>query len=117
MGAYVETVVMYSMRVRDDASLDDLTEIVTQTIPERSGERMTLAHRLRQEREKKGMEKGVKGELIIETLISQLKKKLNIPYLPSDILVCLVTLSIERLRSIRDDIFTIDSLEDLEKYL
>ncbi|MGV8155177.1 MAG: DUF4351 domain-containing protein, partial [Alkaliphilus sp.] len=100
----------------DDLTMRDIVEAVKQTVPERSGDLMTIAQRLRDEGIEKGIEKGKREELF-ETVTVQLNKRFKTKVLPVALSKKIASLNSEQLRKIRDDIFEIETLEDIKKYL
>jgi hypothetical protein len=95
----------------EDLKLIELKDMVKQILPERSGLIMTLADRLKEE----GKKEGIKEELI-ETVNVLLNKKLKQNELSID-RKRINSLDIETLKKIRDNIFDISSMDDLEKYI
>ncbi|MGV8165579.1 MAG: Rpn family recombination-promoting nuclease/putative transposase [Alkaliphilus sp.] len=113
---YFKVVVKYLLSTRDDLTMRDIVEAVKQTVPERSGDLMTIAQRLRDEGIEKGIEKGKREELF-ETVTVQLNKRFKTKVLPVALSKKIASLNSEQLRKIRDDIFEIETLEDIKKYL
>jgi|SRR5690554_5239432 len=112
---YFETVIRYIINTREDLKMIELKDMVEQTLPERSGLIMTLADRLKEEGKKEGIKEGIK-EGLIETVNVLLNKKLKANELSID-LKRINSLDIGTLKKIRDNIFDISSLDDLEKYI
>jgi len=119
---YFEVAMRYIINVRE-ISMSDLHEKVSKTIPERRKYLMTLGDKLREEGRKKGIEEGRKegiaeGEKrgLQETVSILLTKKLNIKEIPENIQKQIKSGNISTLEKVRDNIFDINSLDDLEKY-
>ena len=108
---YFETAMRYIINVRE-ISIQNLKNKVNKTIPERSGDLMSLGEKLRKEGKKEG-----KLENLRETISIQLINKLNLNKLPDNINKKINSASIEKLEKIRDNIFEIDSLDEIKKYL
>jgi len=108
---YFETAMRYIINVRE-ISIQNLKNKVNNTIPERSGDLMSLGEKLRKEGKKEG-----KLENLRETISIQLINKLNLNKLPDNINKKINSASIEKLEKIRDNIFEIDSLDEVKKYL
>mgnify|MGYP006284743457 CR=1 FL=1 len=104
---YYETAMRYIINVRE-ISMKNLQNTVNKTIPERSGELMTLGEKLRKEGKKENLR---------ETITIQLSKKLNINPLPDNISNDINSANIKKLEKIRDNIFEINSLDEVKKYL
>lgn len=112
---YFEVVMRYIINVRE-TPLSELKEKVDKTIPERGSDLMTLAEKLREEGKLEGRKEGRKKELE-ETIIVQLCKKFNLRIIPENIKNKIETAELEQLKRIRDNIFEIESLEEVEGYL
>ena len=97
----------YIINVRE-ISIQNLKTKVNKTIPERSGDLMSLGEKLRKEG---------KLENLRETISIQLTKKLNINKMPDQISQKINSANIEELEKIRDNIFEINSLDEVKKYL
>lgn len=69
---------------------------------------MTLGEKLRKEGKKENLQ---------ETITIQLSKKLNINHLPDIISNDINSADIKKLEKIRDNIFEINSLDEVKKYL
>ena len=116
---YFETAMRYIINIRE-ISIQNLKTKVNKTIPERSGDLMSLGEKLRKEGRKEGRIEGLKeGKLenLRETISIQLTKKLNINKMPDQISQKINSANIEELEKIRDNIFEIDSLDEVKKYL
>jgi hypothetical protein len=104
---YFEVAMKYIINVRE-ISMTDLQKKVNKTIPERSGDLMTLGEKFRKE--------GKKAELK-ETIAILLSKKMNINKLPNKIFNDIESANFEELKNLRDNIFEINSLNEVKKYL
>jgi predicted transposase/invertase (TIGR01784 family) len=116
---YFETVIRYLINTREDLTVSTLKDIADKTIPERSEDIMTLADKLREEGKREGIKEGIKEgmkEELVETVGVLLNKRLNLKE-TKRLGERIKSLDIEQLRKIRDNIFEIASLEDLEKYV
>ncbi|MCK8825652.1 Rpn family recombination-promoting nuclease/putative transposase [Fuchsiella alkaliacetigena] len=93
-----------------DTSLEDVKRISERVSKEKGGAVMSIAQELKEE----GIKEGRKEELQ-ETLFKLLSRKLGM--LPKDYRISLKELEKEELEVVRDAIFDIEKLDDLDKYL
>ena len=112
---YFETAIRYIINVRE-INMGYLKNKVNKTIPERSDNLMSLGEKLRNEGKKEGIKEGKKVELK-ETISIQLSKKLDLNKLPDNLLKKINSADIHKLENIRDNIFEINSLDEVKKYL
>ncbi|MFN2341460.1 MAG: Rpn family recombination-promoting nuclease/putative transposase [Halanaerobium sp.] len=112
---YFTTGMKYILEIKD-YDFDVMHNKVNLIIPERSETFMSTANKLREEGKLVGMKEGRKEELI-ETIVHLTVKKLDIDSLPKELEKSLYNNEIGTLKIIRDNLLTIESLEDLEEYL
>jgi len=112
---YFETAMRYIINVRE-ISIQNLKNKVNNTIPERSGDLMSLGEKLRKEGKLEGKKEG-KLENLRETISIIISNKFNLNKLPDNISKKINSADIKQLEKIRDNIFEIDSLEEVKKYL
>jgi len=112
---YFETAMRYIINVRE-ISIQNLKTKVNKTIPERSGDLMSLGEKLRKEGKLEGKKEG-KLENLRETISIIISNKFNLNKLPDNISKKINSADIKQLEKIRDNIFEIDSLEEVKKYL
>lgn len=109
---YFETVIRYIFNTRVDLAMEDLEEAVKQIVPERSENLVTIAQRLRKEGREEGREEELK-----KTVMLQLAKKFKTHILPEGITQKIKLANMEQLGRIRENIFEIEKLDDVTKYL
>jgi predicted transposase/invertase (TIGR01784 family) len=100
---------------RSKTDEEKIIELSKKFIPERKGDIMTVAEELRKEGEQRGIEKGER-KILIETVTIQLEKKFNLE-LPNNILKKIAIADREKLIKIRDNIFDIESLDEVSQVL
>ncbi len=120
---YFTTGMKYILEIKD-YDFDIMHDKVNLIIPERSETFMSTANKLREEGKldgiKEGMKEGMKEgrkEELIETIVSLTVKKLDIDSFPKELEKSLYNNEIGTLKIIRDNLLTIESIEDLEEYL
>jgi flagellar biosynthesis/type III secretory pathway protein FliH len=115
-----------------DYDVDIMKNKVDTIIPERSETFMSTANKLREEGKLAGKKEGIregfldgrkegvkegKKEELIETIVRLTTKKLDIDSFPPELEEKLDNTELRTLKIIRDNLLTIESLEDLEEYL
>ena len=116
---YFTTGMKYILEIKD-YDFDVTHNKVNLIIPERSETFMSTANKLREEGKLDGIKKGIKEgrkEELIETIVHLTVKKLDIDSFPPELEKSLYNNEIGTLKIIRDNLLTIESLEDLEEYL
>jgi hypothetical protein len=95
-----------------EIGMDNLKKKIDKIIPERSDDLMTLGERLRKE----GREEG-KIENLQETIFIQLSEKLGLKEIPENINIAIKSADLEDLEKVRNNIFEINSLDEVKEYL
>jgi len=120
---YVETVVKYILNTTDGISLEELEKKTSEISLEGRKIFMTIAEQLVKEGEQKGLEKGLEKGMekgmekeLMDTVRVLIKKKFNTE-LRQDIEKRIETANKRSLIEIRDNIFEINSLEEVEQIL
>ena len=120
---YFTTGMKYILEIKD-YDFDIMHDQVNLIIPERSETFMSTANKLREEGKldgiKEGMREGIKEgkkEELIETIINLTTKRLNIDSFSPELEKSLYKAELGTLKIIRDNLLTIESIEDLEEYL
>ena len=116
---YFTTGMKYILEIKD-YDFDVMHNKVNLIIPERSETFMSTANKLREEGKLDGIKKGIKEgrkEELIETIVHLTVKKLDIDSFPKELEKSLYNNEIGTLKIIRDNLLTIESIEDLEEYL
>jgi len=116
---YFTTGMKYILEIKD-YDFDVMHNKVNLIIPERSETFMSTANKLREEGKLDGIKKGIKEgrkEKLIETIVHMTVKKLDIDSFPKELEKSLYNNEIGTLKIIRDNLLTIESIEDLEEYL
>jgi hypothetical protein len=108
---YFEVAMRYIMDVQE-IGMDNLKKKIDKIIPERSDDLMTLGERLRKE----GREEG-KIENLQETIFIQLSEKLGLKEIPENINIAIKSADLEDLEKVRNNIFEINSLDEVKEYL
>jgi hypothetical protein len=112
---YFTTGMKYILEIKD-YDFDIMYNKVNLIIPERSETFMSTANKLREEGKLDGIKEGMKEELI-ETIVRLTVKKLDIDSFPKELEKSLHNNEIGTLKIIRDNLLTIETIEDLEEYL
>lgn len=112
--AFVFMGIKYIFEVQDEFDINEIVRLVEKQGLKEAELIMTMADKLRQEGRQQGRLEGIRDELI-DTVAILLSKKLKLSNGNLD--GRLKELDIEKLRKIRDNIFEISLLEDLDKYI
>ncbi len=103
------------MNVNESIDYNDLREKSKKIIPERSDEIMTIAEKLKKEGMKEGMKEGKREELI-ETVVTLLENKFN-QKLSDELIKTIKNADTEDLVTIRNNIFDIESIDEVKKII
>ncbi|MCK8816016.1 Rpn family recombination-promoting nuclease/putative transposase [Natroniella sulfidigena] len=112
---YFKIIVRYIMETDAvDAGLEDVKRISEQVSKEKGGEVMSIAEKLKEEGKEEGKIEG-KMEQLQETAFKLLTRKIG--RLPKEYKESLKELDKEELEIVIDEVFNIEKLDDIDKYL